>query len=353
MTVSSEGEYIQVCPFLAYSNKNGHFKTLTLGGAHSSSTLKRSGFPAPKTIMKLGADPEFFVLDETNSFINASKVLNYSKNKPIKFLNETSGFYDNVLLELNILPANNISEFVTRCYDGMHFLRNHIGSNKLSLHAYAEFDSSELRAKNAKEYGCVSDTNAYTLTENELPVDLIKNSCMRTAGGHIHIGGTAGDAVCNPVLKPLYVFMLDLFVAIPGVLIDNSAESYRRRSYFGRAGAYRDKEYGIEYRVLSPFWLRSESTIAIFYLLCDFVFHEMNENIYQKFFKFEIAKLRGNSPETAYCSYGYDVQNLNKAINTNNYSLARKYFNFATNFMPNKIIKLVEEEINNPKRLVF
>jgi hypothetical protein len=303
--------------------------------------------------MKLGADPEFFVMDENNSFINGAKVINATKNKPLKLSGETSVFYDNVLLELNIEPANNIEEFVLRCSSGLHQVRNKLVEKRISLHAYAELEESQLKDKNAKEYGCVTDMNAYTLTENDLPIDLIKNTNYRTAGGHIHIGGSQGDAVINPVLKPLFVFMLDLFVGIPGVLIDNSAESFRRRTYFGRAGSFRDKDYGLEYRVLSPFWLRNESTMGLFYLLTEFVFHEMNENIFTKFYHFDIEKLRSNSPETAYCCYGYDVQNLTKAINTNNYSLARKYFNFATNFMPNKLIQLVEAEINNPKNLVF
>jgi hypothetical protein len=303
--------------------------------------------------MKLGADPEFFVMDENNSFINGAKFLNATKNKPRKLNNDSSVFYDNVLLELNINPANSIEEFVLRCSTGLHQLKSLVGTNRISLHAYAEFDSTQLKDKNAREYGCVSDMNAYTLTENDLPTELIKNTNYRTAGGHIHIGGSPGDAVMNPVLKPLFVFMLDLFVGIPGVLIDNSAESFRRRSYFGRAGSFRDKDYGLEYRVLSPFWLRNESTIGLFYLLVEFVFHEMNNNIFTKFYHFDVEKLRSNSPETAYSCYGYDVQNLIKAINTNNYSLARKYFNFATNFMPNRLIQLVESEISNPKNLVF
>jgi hypothetical protein len=303
--------------------------------------------------MKLGTDPEFFVVDSHNTFVNAYRVCKHSKAKPYKISHDINLFYDNVLLEINIEPANNLEEFVERLHRARDLTRGVIGDSKISLHAYAEFENEELRFPNAKDFGCVPDLNAYTLTENDSQIEILKQINCRMAGGHIHIGGINTDTICNPLMKPLFVYMLDLFVGIPAVLIDNSAESYRRRSFFGTAGSYRDTPYGLEYRVLSPFWLRSESTMALIYLLCDFVFHEMNEGIYKKFYNFNIDKLKSNNPISAYSCYGYDQDSLINAINSNNYSNARKFFNFASNFMPNKLIELVEYEINNPKKLQF
>jgi hypothetical protein len=303
--------------------------------------------------MKLGADPEFFVLNETGSFINAYKVLPHTKNKPLKFNNNSKLFCDNVLIEFNVEPANTCEEFVRNCIFARDFAKQKVGNKRLSLHAYAEFDSDELKSKNAKEYGCSPEFDAYTLCQNGPPTSLFKDSICRVAGGHIHIGGNKTEIICNPIYKPLFAFMLDLFVAIPSVLIDNSAESYRRREYFGKSGTYRDKEYGLEYRVLSPFWLRSESTIGLMYLLCNFVYNEMNENLYKKFYNIMPEMLKSPNPKSAYECFGYDEVSLQRAINTNNYSLARRFFNFACNFMPNKIIELVEHEINSPKSLLL
>jgi hypothetical protein len=301
--------------------------------------------------MKLGADPEFFVVDSHSTFINAIKVCNNKKSKPYKLSKDSILYHDNVLLEVNIQPANNEEEFVSRIIDARDSTRNLINDHKISLHAYAEFEQEELKYENAREFGCVPDLNAYTLTENELQTEILKNINCRMAGGHLHIGGGNSDLVCHPLFKPLFTYMLDLFVGIPSVLIDNSAESYRRRSFFGTAGSYRDTEYGLEYRVLSPFWLRSESTIGLIYLLCDFVFHEMNDGLFKKFYNFSPEKLKSNDPISAYSCYGYDQASLVNAINSNNFSNARKFFNFASNFMPNKLIELVEYEINNPKKL--
>jgi hypothetical protein len=150
-------------------------------------------------------------------------------------------------------------------------------------------------------------------------------------------------------MKPLFVFMLDLFVGIPSVLIDHGTDSYKRRKYFGRAGSHRDKPYGLEYRVLSPFWLRNKSTTQLIYKLVEFVFDNMNDSIYKKFFNFNVDKLKSDSPETAYDCFGYDLNAVATTINECNFDKAKNFWMFASNFMPNHLIEQVEYEMNQPK----
>jgi hypothetical protein len=58
--------------------------------------------------------------------------------------------------------------------------------------------------------------------------------------------------------KPeVLVPILDLIVANTCVLIDRDPSNVERRKNYGRVGEYRIKSYGIEYRTLSNFWLRS------------------------------------------------------------------------------------------------
>lgn len=302
--------------------------------------------------MKLGIDPEFFVFNSSNKPINAIRVLSNTKENPL-VLDGTNFYHDNVLLEFNTQPAVNYDEFAKFCIQSLVNLIKLADGYKLSLQAHAEFDAEELHFKNAKDYGCSPDYDAYTLVQNDLPSKVLAKSNSRTAGGHIHIGGNSNDAVCHPFLKPMFVFMMDLFVGIPSVLIDNSTDSFRRRQFFGAAGNHRDKPYGIEYRVLSPFWLRNTSTIKLIYNLVEFVFESMNDGIYKKFFNFDIDKLKGDSPEKAYDCYGYDHLCVAKTINDCNSTLARKYFNFACNFMPNYLIQHIEEEIKTPKSMLI
>jgi hypothetical protein len=52
---------------------------------------------------------------------------------------------------------------------------------------------------------------------------------------------------------------LDLFLGVPSVLMDDGEE---RKQMYGKAGAYRPKKYGAEYRTLSNFWIFDKKLIG-------------------------------------------------------------------------------------------
>lgn len=52
---------------------------------------------------------------------------------------------------------------------------------------------------------------------------------------------------------------LDLFLGVPSILLDKDTE---RRKMYGKAGAFRSKPYGVEYRVLSNFWIANEELVT-------------------------------------------------------------------------------------------
>jgi hypothetical protein len=79
---------------------------------------------------------------------------------------------------------------------------------------------------------------------------------LRTLGGHVHIG------LPNPEEGQLVACFADVLLGIPSILLDKDT---RRRQMYGKAGAFRPKPYGCEYRVLSNFWLRSEATMRWVY----------------------------------------------------------------------------------------
>lgn len=252
--------------------------------------------------MKIGIDPEFFILDDFSRPINAIRVLPGNNQNPLK-KNGINFYHDNMLAEFNFPPVNTEIEFREKIGNAFHTLKTIVGPYNISPQAYGEFDKNELALPNAKEVGCNPDYDAYSLSQNDVPRNLFQKTPFRAAGGHIHIGGEVGDAVRHPFMKPIFVFMMDLFVGIPSVIIDHSAYTFQRRKLFGKAGCHRDKSYGLEYRVLSPFWLRSPSTASLFYKLTDFVFEFMNEGAYKRFWKFDQEKLKGNNPELAFECY--------------------------------------------------
>lgn len=98
---------------------------------------------------------------------------------------------------------------------------------------------------------CDPDYNVYTLEANTPPNS---EGTLRSAGGHIHIGYENPEFVNN--LK--IVRAMDLFLGIPSILLDKDT---RRKQMYGKAGAYREKPYGVEYRVLSNFWIASQETV--------------------------------------------------------------------------------------------
>ena len=300
--------------------------------------------------MKIGIDPEFFILDELSRPINAIRVLPSNNQNPLK-KNGINFYHDNVLAEFNFQPVNSELEFTERIGNAIAILKNIVNPYNISTQAYGEFDKNELSFPNSKEIGCNPDYDAYTLTQNDVPRNFFTRTPCRSAGGHIHIGGTQGDAVCHPFLKPIFVFMLDLFVCIPSVMIDNSALSYQRRKMFGKAGCHRDKPYGIEYRVLSPFWLRSPSTALLIYRLVDFVFKFMDDGMYKKFWNFLPEKLKSNNPETAFECWGYDAKAVKNAIDSNDVVAVQKFFNFISNYLPDHLVNsIIEESKFNPDK---
>lgn len=202
----------------------------------------------------IGADPEFFVVNQKGRVLSAIGLLGGTKDSPAK-VEYGAVQEDNVLAELNIDPASTEEEFVHNICavrttlnlllpDGMY-------TKVITSHEYQELELKSF-GQQALEFGCDPDYNAYTMSPNPAPS---ARSNLRTAGGHIHVGYTNPDPFSSCDL----VMAMDLLLGIPSVLMDPDT---RRRSMYGRAGALRYKEYGVEYRTLSNFWLEHEKLIS-------------------------------------------------------------------------------------------
>lgn len=294
--------------------------------------------------MLLGADPEFFLVNDKYEIINAISILPHSKKNPLK-IKQFKFFYDNILAEFNFQPAKTSEEFVNKISDALNIFCEKVTPYKISLQAYAEIDTQKMTGRNIFQVGCEADLNAYTFSYNKLPMNAFKKYGQRSCGGHLHIGGYPDEIVHNPFLKPIYVYMLDLFVALPCVILAHGADEYKRRKIYGQAGCYRAKQYGIEYRTLSSFWLRSPQTCSLIFKMVEFVNNFMEESLYKKFWTLHEGKLN-SSPKNAYECYGYDFSEVRKAINDCDYNIAKKYFKFIANFMPDSILNEFENIID-------
>ena len=65
----------------------------------------------------------------------------------------------------------------------------------------------------------------------------------------------------NAVIKAM-----DLFLGVPSVLMDNGID---RKKLYGKAGAFRSKPYGVEYRTLSNFWIFKPELIDWVWRNCE------------------------------------------------------------------------------------
>lgn len=209
----------------------------------------------------LGADPEFF-LEYQGKIRPVVGKLGGTKTNPIPV-----GVWgiqeDNVAAEFNIPPTTAPIGFSSAIKGGIEVVLRRVKEKTTmtyqpSLKASHHFDDADLTTDQAKTFGCEPDMNAWTMFENSFEGK--GNTDLRTCGGHIHVGGIE-DMDVYAVVRAM-----DLFLGVPSVLLDVDTE---RRSLYGNAGAFRRKPYGVEYRVLSNFWIFSKR-------YCDWVWKATN-----------------------------------------------------------------------------
>lgn len=202
---------------------------------------------------KLGADPEFFVEKEGKP-VSAYNLIPGTKSDPY-FVNKGAIQVDGMALEFNIQPATNREAWNSNLKTVLTELRTRVPSEyQFKIEPVAQFgiDYIEQQPEEAKKLGCTPDFNAYTGEENPSPN---ADFPFRTASGHIHVGWTNG---MDPLDEEHYdacrmmVKQLDTLLGMASLVWDKDTT---RRELYGKAGAFRPKTYGVEYRVLSNSWL--------------------------------------------------------------------------------------------------
>lgn len=209
----------------------------------------------------IGSDPELFIYDRyTNNFVSSIGIIPGVKGKAAPMGNLGEGFglqIDNVLAEFNIPPTNNRETFIKNIEVAKEYISEFLMTKNQNLKiicaASATFPSNQLMSKEALEFGCSVDYNAWTEEPNEKPKG--ENTRLRTTGTHIHVG--FDDPKTSVRLE--LIKAMDLFLGVPSVIIDPDRN---RRKLYGKAGAFRLTSYGVEYRVLSGYFIKNEKLIG-------------------------------------------------------------------------------------------
>ena len=203
----------------------------------------------------IGSDPEAFVRNkQTGEIVSAIGLIPGDKDRPYAISEEGHAVQtDNVMVEFCVPAAKSaqqLNQDIKFCLDTLNkMLPDEL---EVVILASATLDKKYLRSKKARLFGCDPDFNVYTLQPNIAPN--AKNNYLRSAGGHIHIGYE--DVKFEMNLK--IVQAMDLFLGLPSLILDKDTE---RRKMYGKAGCFREKNYGVEYRTLSNFWIASEESI--------------------------------------------------------------------------------------------
>lgn len=209
-----------------------------------------------KSPVLIGADPELFLTDNSGKFISSIGRFGGTKIKPRK-LGSIKGMFvqeDNVAVEFNIAPSQDSKTFVESIHAALALIEaeaKHMQLN-LAIVASATFDKDQLDNPKAKEFGCDEDMNVWTLRINPRPK--AANKDLRSSGGHIHVAYQKDRIGIGRAM--------DLFAGVPSIMFDLDRD---RRQLYGQAGCIRQKDYGIEYRTLSNFWLKSKELTELIF----------------------------------------------------------------------------------------
>lgn len=217
----------------------------------------------------IGADPELFIINKaTGKVVSSIGIIPGEKgNAYTEGMKQGFGLQiDNILAEFNVPPValGSKKTFISNINYAKEFIRDYVKNIDKNLDikcsASEYVDENQLQSEEALAFGCSPDYNVYTRSENEKPKGDKTN--LRTTGCHIHIG------YYNPDIDTsLYIVKyLDAILGIASVLIDNDS---RRRQLYGKAGSFRLTSYGVEYRVLSGYFIESNETMGLMYDLLD------------------------------------------------------------------------------------
>lgn len=251
--------------------------------------------------LTIGADPEFFVRRGVHCI--SGHVFNCgTKHKPLATLHGAVQV-DGVALECNVKPSSTKEDFLSNVLGVVNDLRRIVQDRdplcSLVARPSVFFGNKKLAAlpRHIGQLGCSPDFDAYTKKILSPPRHEIP---FRTGAGHIHLGWTEGvnprnkqhfDTCCELAVE------LDYQLGLPSLLWDKDT---RRRRLYGKAGSFRPKPYGMEYRVLSNHWLNTPGLITFVFEKTQLAFHNYHRGVKFEPYYGEYAKEKINTHDTSW-----------------------------------------------------
>lgn len=205
-------------------------------------------------MITIGSDVEVAV-HNNGVPVDVTGLLGGDKNDPVWYDNFNLQ-EDNVNAEYAINPVNNLSDWLAYHTEAIEQIEYVLPTGHgILFDATTEYGDDALTSDNAKVFGCDPDVSAWSGQPNRTP-SLNKAGNMRTCGGHIHVGVEGVD-------KEELIKWMDVLLGMPSLFMDTDN---KRRKLYGKAGSYRNKSYGVEYRALSNFWAQTQEGLEWAYI---------------------------------------------------------------------------------------
>lgn len=232
----------------------------------------------------IGCDPEIFVREKkTGRLISGAGLIPGDKREPHK-VKYGAVQVDGMALEFNTDPVSiddGFSAFDKNVVTVLGSLRGMVPRDYEFVYDGSVTFDKEYYDKEvppeAKELGCDPDFNAYRGGEkNPAPSG---DTPRRGAAGHIHIGWGENIPFDHPDHIAIccdFVKCLDAYVGLATLLYESDS-ALARKDLYGKAGAFRPKSYGVEYRTPSNEWLQSNDRRLLIWKCVEAAIKDMQQ----------------------------------------------------------------------------
>lgn len=182
----------------------------------------------------------------------------YTKDKR-KFWENDEGSYhrDNILVEFQtpvVTTWSQLKTAVVRCNKHLQQVYAPLGCT-VQYRPVTKFkEAGMVKIPEAMEIGCDPDYCAYTGKKMDGP-DAGTMGQLRPASGHIHMGGLEDLSFEQQCILVRWLDVT-LGLTLTSDEADNGMDTEKRREWYGQAGRFRPKPYGIEYRTPSNLWVQ-------------------------------------------------------------------------------------------------
>lgn len=209
----------------------------------------------------IGSDPEIFIVNEDNTLSSAIGIFKGTKENPIDIGKGCAVQEDNILVEFNIPPTDNLENFI----ESINYSKDYIETvlkplNKKLLYSSSELITDDLLIENkSKVFGCSPSYNVLKEETTSVEIESLSEEIkkIRSSGFHIHIGYDNPTNEHNDRL----VLCFELFVTL--FLLKHDNDKHNRRLIYGLIGDCRDKDYGVECRSLGGYFLKDDETLTL------------------------------------------------------------------------------------------